>query len=600
MSTPAVDASGPGSTPRSVAEGRWIAWAEPWRATLLLVLLVTAAKIAYLALWCPYTLVEDEAHYWEWSRRLDWSYYTKGPGIAVTIWATTGLGRLLGAELSEFWVRLGAPLASAVLMLSVAWMARTITGSGRAGFIAAAMVLLAPGFHLISLLITIDGPYAACWGVAAAAGWAALRRRSGWAWVLCGLAIGVGFTYKHAILLLPPGLALFALWQRGRLDLHARWPSWLAGGIAAASLGLAPVIIWNALNDWGTVRHLLGHLGLAGGDMAVKQGGERGWTYRPEWTLVLVVSQLGLMGPALILAIRGAWDGLREGPAMLEPPRLATAPQAGEVRVGTAYLVSCAAPMFLFYFGVSLLAEPEGNWPLAGHITLLPLAGIAAVAAVDALRVRRAAWVAQDPGRRARAGIFHRRPQTLMNCVWLAAVVIGTGAILLALRLDKVAQGPAARFVEARLQALGVVEEGRPMIPLGRIMHADVVARSAWSLAQQLRDRTALEPIIIAQQYGRASLLAFYMPGRPVVRCSSMLQGGRKTQYDLWPDTTLTDPALLGRPAVLVGGRLDQWQPAFETVESIGQLEGETKRGRETFIGLAFRGFPARLGEERQ
>jgi hypothetical protein len=24
-------------------------------------------------------LASDEAHYWEWSRRLDWSYYSKAP-----------------------------------------------------------------------------------------------------------------------------------------------------------------------------------------------------------------------------------------------------------------------------------------------------------------------------------------------------------------------------------------------------------------------------------------------------------------------------------------------------------------------------------------
>jgi hypothetical protein len=74
-----------------------------WRRTLLLVLGVTLARVLYLVFLCPYTLIEDEAHYWEWSRRLEWSYYTKGPGVAWSIAAAT---RLLGDH--EFAVRLPA------------------------------------------------------------------------------------------------------------------------------------------------------------------------------------------------------------------------------------------------------------------------------------------------------------------------------------------------------------------------------------------------------------------------------------------------------------------------------------------------------------
>jgi undecaprenyl-diphosphatase len=34
----------------------------------------------------------DEAHYWEWSRRLDWSYYSKGPMVAYLIALSTRPG----------------------------------------------------------------------------------------------------------------------------------------------------------------------------------------------------------------------------------------------------------------------------------------------------------------------------------------------------------------------------------------------------------------------------------------------------------------------------------------------------------------------------
>src|SRR4051812_17804028 len=44
--------------------------------------------IAYLVLACPLDLSPDEAHYWQWSRHLAWSYYSKGPLVAWLIRAS--------------------------------------------------------------------------------------------------------------------------------------------------------------------------------------------------------------------------------------------------------------------------------------------------------------------------------------------------------------------------------------------------------------------------------------------------------------------------------------------------------------------------------
>ena len=52
---------------------------------------VTAARLWYLHQGYL-ELSPDEAHYWEWSRRLDWSYYSKGPFVAYLIALSTALG----------------------------------------------------------------------------------------------------------------------------------------------------------------------------------------------------------------------------------------------------------------------------------------------------------------------------------------------------------------------------------------------------------------------------------------------------------------------------------------------------------------------------
>ena len=58
-------------------------------------------------------LSEDEAYQWVWSKHLDWSYYSKPPGIALAQW----LGTHLGGD-TEFGVRFFTPLISGLL----AWM----------------------------------------------------------------------------------------------------------------------------------------------------------------------------------------------------------------------------------------------------------------------------------------------------------------------------------------------------------------------------------------------------------------------------------------------------------------------------------------------
>jgi hypothetical protein len=139
----------------------------------------------------------------------------------------------------------------------------------------------------------------------------------------------------------------------------------------------------------------------------------------------------------------------------------------------------------------------------------------------------------------------------------------------------------------------GLHNADRPLIPVGRLMGGRTVSLAAESLRQKIAAETGAEPFLIAQHYGRASQLAFYIPGHPTIYCSSARSDGRRTQYDLWPETSLDDPALRGRPAVCVGGHLYQWEPAFERTEEFGMLEGEPKASRLTFVGYGYKGFPA-------
>ncbi|HLO40929.1 MAG TPA: glycosyltransferase family 39 protein, partial [Phycisphaerales bacterium] len=533
-------------SPRGGAEGRWLG------RIVLLILIITLARVLYLVILCPYELIEDEAHYWEWSRRLGLSYYTKGPGVAWSIAAST---MLFGT--SEAAIRLPSVLTAAISSLAIGGLARDVFKSGRAGFYAAALFQLAPVFQFAGLVMTIDSPYVACWAVACLAAWRSLNappgeRRLAW-WLLLGGALGVGFLYKYTILLLLPGI-LIGWWlarrTRGDLSLTRIAPMGLLGALATFCICASPVAIWNAMNGWPTIRHLLGHLGVAGGDVkpAPSTGG---FAYNPGWTLELIAVQCVMMG-ALCAPIAGSLYWLRRGDVPTE------------IRRGGRFLIGCALPIFIFYIAVTFAARAEGNWPIAGFVTLIVLAG---------------GWIDRGIGGQIQTsfhdgrGSMERGRRTFAEDSWRICVVSGIIVGVLMLRVDLL----------ARLPLIG------PLVPVGRLIGGKEQALHVDELRASLKARTGLEPLILVQHYGQAGRIAYYLHDRPVVLCTSSAMGGRTTQYDYWPDTTLNQESLAGRPGILLGGELAQWQHFFDEVEGIGQIRGETKKNRQSFLGLGYR-----------
>ncbi len=522
---------------------------SPWPMVVALAAALLLVRLAYLAWFCPYTLAEDEAHYWDWSRLLDWSYYSKGPGVA---WLIAGMTRLFGEN--ELGVRAGAALCGSIATIGVAGVASATYGDRRTTVASAALFNLIPFYQASALLMTIDMPYVACWALASWGAVLALHKRGRAAWLVIGAAIAIGFLFKYTMAMIVPGLvgAVIALHRSRRhhgtepssqtaSGLRAHWRRWAVCGGIIALAGLIPVLIWNAERDWPTVRHLLGHLGVKGGDVPTAR---EPWT--PKWFFEFVVVQVALIGPAIGLMGRAVADRTRAS-------RSRDAGTAGIERT----LMWLSLPLIIFYVLISLVNDAEGNWAIASYVTLVPLAARLGVGR----RVR-------HPGARPR-----RFP------AWTAAWIVG---ILVALGF-------------ARLDLLARVPIIGKAVPLGRLTSADVRARAVQERLVQLEEEIGIEPFVIAHHYGRASQLAFYLPGKPRVYCGGPHLAGRRTQFDMWPDSDLArrevNLALTGRPAVLVGSTQGQWERAFELVEPIGALEGETKKDRVSFLGYGYRGF---------
>ena len=330
--------------------------ARPWSRTGLLVAgvlaVLTGLRLAFLA-WGGLDLSPDEAHYWEWSRRLDLSYYSKGPLIAYLI---AGLTAVFGT--SAFGIRIGAVLLSLVGAWAIYRLGRELFGRAEPGALAVVGLQLTPLVWAGSLLTTIDSPFVVAWTLAL---WAAQRAVSGGgavAWLLLGLAVGIGSLAKYTMLFVLPGLALY-LWLAPE-----RRSSLRSGGPVLALLtvliALAPVLIWNVRTGWVTARHV------------ASQG--RGGGFTIEHLAEFVGSQVLLLTPVIAGILGwGLWIGVREGFVRRREPY--------------RFLLAFAAPVLGTYLAVGLQGKVQANWAAAAYPPL-------ALAAAGLLLERRAGLTA--------------------------------------------------------------------------------------------------------------------------------------------------------------------------------------------------------------
>ncbi len=324
----------------------------------------------------------DEAQYWDWSRQLQWGYYSKPPVIAALIALSTWC---FGD--SETGVRalpmLCHPLTALVLSALAADAAR---GSGRpaqaagpvvtlapdtaaasAAVWAAALWLASPLTGLLGVVATTDGPLLLCWALALAALWWAVVRQRPAAWLLFALALGCGLLSKYSMAALLPGAAGWVLVQGGR---RARLG--LAAALLAALLLWSPNLAWNQAAGWPTWRHTADITvaaagtapGLAGrmGDV-LQFGLGQGLVFGPAALLLAWwLRRAGVLQPSplrallwwtsLPLAALGAWQAWR-GTAQINwiaPVHLACC-------LALAWQVALAAPAWRRRAGAALLLQ---------------------------------------------------------------------------------------------------------------------------------------------------------------------------------------------------------------------------------------------------
>ena len=112
----------------------------------------------------------DEAHYWMWSERLAPGYFSKGPGIAFAIRASTAI---FGA--TEFGVRFWSPILAAGTSLLLFYFGRRLF-SETVGFWTVIAFNITPIFNVGTLVITTDSLSIFFWMAAMFTFWLAVEK----------------------------------------------------------------------------------------------------------------------------------------------------------------------------------------------------------------------------------------------------------------------------------------------------------------------------------------------------------------------------------------------------------------------------------------
>ncbi|MFQ5930796.1 MAG: ArnT family glycosyltransferase [Nitrospiraceae bacterium] len=443
-------------------------------------------------------LAKDEAVYWEYSRRLDWGYYEKGPLTPYLIAASTRLGGN-----SEFFVRLPAVLLALGTAVIAYLFAKRLFSSDRAAFLAVAVLSVMPIYAVGSILMTIDTPFLFFWALAIFALHKAIgspqpsfagqkmppsnlsvkaasgsgdpehRRSNAFWWSMLGIALGFGFLSAYKTIFLLPCIAVYILCSPRARAWWGRKEPFFA--LIWSGLLIMPMVVWNAQHGWISFRHTVANAQIAGFGAEIEPFTETFFGF--------VGSQLGIVSPLILVAlvfavVRSGHLGLRGG------------------RDEHLLLFSFSAPLLAFFLLWSLFRKVQANWPASAYF-----------AATIAL----AGW-AEEIYQKAHG--FRRRytlPAAFAVTLVPALLIVTFGhfpSLLDVIGIDL----PRKHDPTRRLQ--GWSELGQAV---GRV----------------LQDGGGEEPVaIVSNRHEIASELAFYVPGQPHVFTINLRR--RLSQHDLW------------------------------------------------------------------
>ena len=304
------------------------------RAAWGFIIVFTIVRLIYSGF---FLLTPDEANHWQWGRHLAWGYHDQAP---MTGWIIRFSTFIIGQ--TETGVRLPSVLAMAaisayMLLIALKWI------GPKAAFNTAILANSILVFNVGGLLATPDSLQAVAWAGASYHVACAYEKGAWFQWLMGGVWFGFGMLSKYTMVIFLPGVLVFGLLSqnhRNRLTSVRPWT-----GVILGTLMFFPVIYWNAVNNWNSLRHV-----------AYIGGANEAFSIHLKYFLNYVASQSALLSPLVFLLVLGAWVlVLLKGYRRLEWIYL--------------YLALTSLPMVTGFALLSLHTRVYGNWPSAGYFT---------------------------------------------------------------------------------------------------------------------------------------------------------------------------------------------------------------------------------------
>ncbi|ADC88830.1 glycosyl transferase family 39 [Thermocrinis albus DSM 14484] len=296
------------------------------RGLLFFLSSITFFRILYVIFY-PLDLFPEEAQYWDWSRDLDLSYYSKPPMVAyLNFISRTILGN------TEIAVRVWPIFFSFLLSVFTYIFVKRLFDE-KTALVASVIPQLSVGFSVNSLLMTTDAPFLFFWSLSVMTIYHASEKNSLRLWLLAGFLAGLAFLSKYpAVFLLPCTLLYLLLYRRNVLLSYKPYVALLPAFFLAT-----PVIYWNMKHGMVSFLHV--------STLATKGGGSV-WEHILEY----------LGGQMLILSVIPFFFMLM---GWLKGWKNST----------TAFLSLYSLPVFLFFSMLSLHKRVEANWPGFAYFT---------------------------------------------------------------------------------------------------------------------------------------------------------------------------------------------------------------------------------------
>jgi len=444
-------------------------------------IVITLFRI-YFILQGPVDLSPDEAHYWEWSRRLDLSYYSKGPMIAYLIALSTWV---FGDN--PFGVRILAVLCSFLSSIFIYKIAKKLFDE-KIGYLSGILFQLIPIFSTFGVIFTIDSPFILLWLASMYLFLLSLEGRKIY-WVMLGFSIGLGLLTKYTMAFFYGCMFIYLLKEKYYFK-----NSLLYLCVFVSLAVFSPVIIWNFQHDWVTLKHTAGQAHLY-------EGFKISLKYFAEFIgsqLIVVTPLVFILGFYLIIKeeilqfakvlfrmikkLGGDSSPLAQNDNNKnKKERVQTHKEEDHNdRIIRWFLISFSMPVFVFFLLKSLQGKVQANWAMTAYVPFV-------IAIAFAFR------------------------KNFFKKISYAAIIVAT----------------IFTFINYALPYLNLPAKIDPSV---RLKGWEELGLKVSEIKKSLEKEGKV--IIFSDRYQISSELAFYVEGKPRVYCIPI--GRRMNQYDLW------------------------------------------------------------------